>query len=85
MKHVYTLMQRNGDPEASREFWMPDDQVKECFECNDKFTTFRRRHVFDLILINFDIFIKLLNFFSTVEFVVKYFVTNVLILKYQRN
>ena len=37
-------MQRSSDPEASREFWMPDDQVKECFECNDKFTTFRRRH-----------------------------------------
>lgn len=28
-----------------RQFWMPDDQVKECYECNEKFTTFRRRHV----------------------------------------
>lgn len=28
-----------------KQFWMPDDQVKECFECNEKFTTFRRRHV----------------------------------------
>lgn len=30
---------------GDKQFWMPDDQVKECFECNDKFTTFRRRHV----------------------------------------
>jgi hypothetical protein len=44
LKHVYTQMQPNSDPQASREFWMPDDQVKECFECNEKFTTFRRRH-----------------------------------------
>lgn len=29
-----------------KQFWMPDDQVKECFECNEKFTTFRRRHVY---------------------------------------
>jgi hypothetical protein len=29
----------------TKQFWMPDDQVKECFECNEKFTTFRRRHV----------------------------------------
>ena len=28
-----------------KQFWMPDDQVKECYECNEKFTTFRRRHV----------------------------------------
>ena len=28
-----------------RQFWLPDDQVKECYECNEKFTTFRRRHV----------------------------------------
>jgi hypothetical protein len=30
---------------TSKQFWMPDDQVKECFECNDKFTMFNRRHV----------------------------------------
>lgn len=32
---------------TSKQFWMPDDQVKECFECNDKFTMFNRRHVSD--------------------------------------
>ena len=31
---------------TARQFWMPDDQVKECFECNDKFTMFNRRHVY---------------------------------------
>jgi hypothetical protein len=30
---------------TSKQFWMPDDQVKECFECNEKFTMFNRRHV----------------------------------------
>lgn len=24
---------------------MPDDQVKECFNCNEKFTVYKRRHV----------------------------------------
>lgn len=23
---------------------MPDSQCKECYDCNEKFTTFRRRH-----------------------------------------
>jgi hypothetical protein len=40
----------NGSAESntnsSKQFWMPDDQVKDCFECNEKFTTFRRRHVY---------------------------------------
>lgn len=59
LKQVYTLMQRNSDPESSREFWMPDDQVKECFECNEKFTTFRRRHVCLCVNVLFlDSFIK---------------------------
>ena len=31
--------------QSSKQFWMPDDQVKECYECNEKFTTFRRKHV----------------------------------------
>ena len=60
LKHIYTLkygQKSSGSSQApsnthqtqsndqSKQFWMPDDQVKECFECNDKFTTFRRRHV----------------------------------------
>ena len=38
---------------TSRQFWMPDDQVKECYECNDKFTTFRRRHVISIFTLNY--------------------------------
>jgi hypothetical protein len=34
----------NENDGATKQFWMPDDQVKECYECNEKFTTFRRRH-----------------------------------------
>lgn len=30
---------------SSKQFWMPDEQVKECFQCSQKFTTIRRRHV----------------------------------------
>lgn len=27
-----------------KQYWMPDSQCKECYDCNEKFTTFRRRH-----------------------------------------
>ncbi|KAJ8686685.1 hypothetical protein QAD02_022479 [Eretmocerus hayati] len=27
-----------------KSYWMPDSVSKECYECNEKFTTFRRRH-----------------------------------------
>ncbi|XP_064646018.1 1-phosphatidylinositol 3-phosphate 5-kinase-like isoform X3 [Lineus longissimus] len=27
-----------------KQYWMPDDTCKDCYECGDKFTTFRRRH-----------------------------------------
>lgn len=27
-----------------KQYWMPDSVSKECYECCDKFTTFRRRH-----------------------------------------
>lgn len=47
--------------DSSKQFWMPDEQVKECFQCNEKFTTFRRRHVsfflFICILVNVYLFI----------------------------
>jgi hypothetical protein len=57
LKRIYALkyLQRSTDINSlsSREFWMPDDQVKECFECNDKFTTFRRRHVAEFLILAF--------------------------------
>lgn len=27
-----------------RQYWMPDSSCKECYDCGEKFTTFRRRH-----------------------------------------
>ncbi|KAK7498566.1 hypothetical protein BaRGS_00010226 [Batillaria attramentaria] len=27
-----------------KQYWMPDSSCKECYDCGDKFTTFRRRH-----------------------------------------
>ncbi|XP_053382356.1 LOW QUALITY PROTEIN: 1-phosphatidylinositol 3-phosphate 5-kinase-like [Mercenaria mercenaria] len=27
-----------------KQYWMPDSSCRECYECHDKFTTFRRRH-----------------------------------------
>ena len=27
-----------------KQYWMPDEHCKECYECSDKFNTFRRRH-----------------------------------------
>jgi hypothetical protein len=49
----------SAQSDTSKQFWMPDDQVKECFECNDKFTTFRRRHV--LINCNIGSLIEIIN------------------------
>lgn len=27
-----------------KKYWMPDSVSKECYECGEKFTTFRRKH-----------------------------------------
>ena len=27
-----------------KQYWMPDENCKECYECGEKFNTFRRRH-----------------------------------------
>ncbi|XP_052249949.1 1-phosphatidylinositol 3-phosphate 5-kinase-like isoform X3 [Dreissena polymorpha] len=27
-----------------KQYWMPDSSCRECYECGDRFTTFRRRH-----------------------------------------
>lgn len=32
------------DRSDHRRYWMPDSTGKECYECHEKFTTFRRRH-----------------------------------------
>jgi hypothetical protein len=36
---------RGGEPNNSnKDFWMPDEQCKECFDCNAPFNLFRRKH-----------------------------------------
>lgn len=32
------------DDAENRQYWMPDSNAKECYECGDKFTALRRRH-----------------------------------------
>nr|CAI5827442.1 unnamed protein product [Callosobruchus analis] len=36
-------LQDYGDTDL-KQYWMPDSVSKECYECSEKFTTFRRRH-----------------------------------------
>ncbi|XP_046386822.1 1-phosphatidylinositol 3-phosphate 5-kinase isoform X2 [Ischnura elegans] len=38
-----TNLQAYEDTEF-KQYWMPDSVSKECYECGEKFTTFRRRH-----------------------------------------
>lgn len=38
--HVFVLFQDSD----LKQYWMPDSQCKECYDCSEKFTTFRRRH-----------------------------------------
>ncbi|CAC5388449.1 PIKFYVE [Mytilus coruscus] len=40
---------RTGTPQTYKDsdfkqYWMPDESCRECYDCGDKFTTFRRRH-----------------------------------------
>lgn len=50
LKRVMNFMdKKNADLQNYRDsdfkqYWMPDSNCKECYECGDKFTTFRRRH-----------------------------------------
>ena len=34
---------KKEDEDLTR-FWMPDSNSKECYDCNFKFSTIRRRH-----------------------------------------
>ena len=92
LKHIYSLkyLQRSGTDISgtSKEFWMPDDQVKECFECNDTFSFVRRRHVnfnFQFFKIVFILTFILNTIKSIVVFVVKYFAIAVQIMKFLHN
>ncbi|KAI8823387.1 uncharacterized protein EV422DRAFT_611449 [Fimicolochytrium jonesii] len=37
-------MRNIGSTGITKDFWMRDDKVKECYECKQVFTTFRRKH-----------------------------------------
>ncbi|KAF5269883.1 hypothetical protein FQR65_LT05681 [Abscondita terminalis] len=43
LAHKTTNLQAYSDTEL-KQYWMPDSVSKECYECGEKFTTFRRRH-----------------------------------------
>lgn len=42
--HVNAQLERMRKQVLSKEFWMQDDTVKECFQCQTPFTAFRRKH-----------------------------------------
>ncbi|KAJ8019885.1 1-phosphatidylinositol 3-phosphate 5-kinase [Holothuria leucospilota] len=44
MKQISNIRRGQADGSSFRQYWMPDSQCKECYECGEKFTTFRRRH-----------------------------------------
>ncbi|XP_022098381.1 1-phosphatidylinositol 3-phosphate 5-kinase-like isoform X2 [Acanthaster planci] len=50
LRHLSAVVDRSGQiPQAYRDsdfkqYWMPDSQCKECYECSERFTTLRRRH-----------------------------------------
>ncbi|KAM7256101.1 hypothetical protein ACFE04_011842 [Oxalis oulophora] len=42
---VKSWISRRTDPvNVSRDFWMPDQSVRVCYECDSQFTVFNRRH-----------------------------------------
>ncbi|XP_060683471.1 1-phosphatidylinositol 3-phosphate 5-kinase isoform X4 [Hemiscyllium ocellatum] len=44
LKRLKEIMEGRSQDTDLKQYWMPDSQCKECYDCNEKFTTFRRRH-----------------------------------------
>ncbi|XP_061917587.1 1-phosphatidylinositol 3-phosphate 5-kinase isoform X3 [Entelurus aequoreus] len=44
LKRLKEIMDGKSQDSDLKQYWMPDSQCKECYDCNEKFTTFRRRH-----------------------------------------
>ncbi|XP_063788779.1 1-phosphatidylinositol 3-phosphate 5-kinase isoform X2 [Pseudophryne corroboree] len=44
LKRLKEIMEGKSQDSDLKQYWMPDSQCKECYDCSDKFTTFRRRH-----------------------------------------
>lgn len=38
------LNRLRGESDSNKDFWMPDEQCRECFDCNAPFNIFRRKH-----------------------------------------
>jgi len=38
------IPQRDSSADVSRDFWMPDESCRVCYECDSLFTLFNRRH-----------------------------------------
>lgn len=44
LKRLKEIMEGRSQDSDLKQYWMPDSQCKQCYDCNEKFTTFRRRH-----------------------------------------
>lgn len=44
LKRLKEIMEGKSQDSDLKQYWMPDSQCKQCYDCNEKFTTFRRRH-----------------------------------------
>ncbi|XP_037095960.1 1-phosphatidylinositol 3-phosphate 5-kinase isoform X2 [Syngnathus acus] len=44
VQRLKEIMDGKSQDSDLKQYWMPDSQCKECYDCNEKFTTFRRRH-----------------------------------------
>ncbi|XP_041118468.1 1-phosphatidylinositol 3-phosphate 5-kinase-like isoform X3 [Polyodon spathula] len=44
LKRLKEIMEGRSQDSDLKQYWMPDSQCKECYDCSEKFTTFRRRH-----------------------------------------
>ncbi|KAG8558720.1 hypothetical protein GDO81_017123 [Engystomops pustulosus] len=44
VRRLKEIMEGKSQDSDLKQYWMPDNQCKECYDCNEKFTTFRRRH-----------------------------------------
>ncbi|XP_045152704.1 1-phosphatidylinositol 3-phosphate 5-kinase [Echinops telfairi] len=44
LRRLKEIMEGKSQDSDLKQYWMPDSQCKECYDCSEKFTTFRRRH-----------------------------------------
>ncbi|XP_070364594.1 1-phosphatidylinositol 3-phosphate 5-kinase isoform X9 [Equus asinus] len=44
LKRLKEIMEGKSQDSDLKQYWMPDSQCRECYDCSEKFTTFRRRH-----------------------------------------